>query len=71
MTLVTLVWDHTTPWKCKQATIEYLVNQHAQKNLIGTGSFLQRINMQDPACGFIKDKNQQFVDVHWEIDSEH
>jgi len=53
--------------KVQQGVIQFLDAQDAQKNQIGTGSFLQKINMQNAACGFISSQNE-FQHVRWDID---
>ncbi len=55
--------------KVQQEVINYLVNQNAQNKQIGLESFQQRINLQNPACGFVKDTNTAFQNVRWDIDT--
>lgn len=47
--------------------IDYLLNSKAQQSQIGTGSFLQRINLQNASCGFINNKAETFQHVDWDI----
>jgi uncharacterized membrane protein (UPF0136 family) len=55
--------------KVQQGVIQFLDTQDAQKKQIGTGSFLQKINMQNAACGFISSQDE-FQQVRWDIDGQ-
>ncbi len=55
--------------KVQQGVINFLATHDAQNKQIGIGSFQQRINMQNAACGFISSQNESFQHVRWDIDS--
>jgi hypothetical protein len=55
--------------KVQQGVIRFLDSQDAQKNQISTGSFLQTINMQNAACGFISSQDE-FQHVRGDIDGQ-
>ena len=50
--------------------IDYLESIKAQNSQIGVGAFVQRTNLQFAACGFIKNQDETFQHVRWDIDGQ-
>ena len=55
--------------KVQKGVIDFLTNEEAQNKQISTGSFQQKVNMQNAASGFISSTQESFHNIQWEIDS--
>jgi len=55
--------------KVQKGVIDFLTNEEAQNKQISTGSFQQKVNMQNAASGFISNTQESFHNIQWEIDS--
>jgi hypothetical protein len=52
----------------QQSVVDYLEQTNAYNKAIGTGSFMHRVHLTDPATGFLHGK--PFTNVRWELDEK-